>query len=892
MNTERYQRVRDLFHAVCDLDADARAAAIDDACGDDPELRTEVESLLAHHDEESEQLSDSQAGIGVGWIAAADAAMPDRIGQYRIIGKIGEGGMGTVFEAEQQNPRRTVALKVIRLGAASEAMLRRFEYEAHVLGQLQHVGIAQIYEAGTAETAYGPQPFLAMELIRGESLTEYAQREQLDVRQRLVLIARICDAVQHAHQKGVIHRDLKPANVLVVDDDGSTGVASVESAVRSMEHLGQPKVLDFGVARATDADMQTVTLGTNVGQLVGTVPYMSPEQVSGDPTAIDVRSDVYALGVMAYELLSGHMPYDVRHRPLPDVIRIVREQEATRLGVERSDLRGDVETIVAKAIEKDPGRRYQSAADLGNDIRRFLRDETILARPVTAWYQMTRFARRHRALVGGAVSFLLLLIVALIVTGTLYVRADRAELRARREAARAAAINKFLLQDMLAAADPSNDGYKVTVVDVLARAAETIPERFADDPRIAAELHRTIGATYVSLGAPKEGVDDLRRAVELFESTVGPDDPVTLDTAYLLGGALLNLDSMEEAETVFRSTLTRVRTVLGESHEQTLDVMVSLGETLQKMRRFAEAEELLTTALDRARKKFGPRSRLVFTASNSLSAALLAQKKFDEAKPVLFETLDALRETRGDEHPHTLAMMNQLAGFLVNQDKPAEAEPVYRELVETAARVMPPESWQYGMAVGGYGMCLEDLERLDEAVVYLQQSYDTLHDSLGPDQHATERALSSLYRLQYKLKNDDVAIALHQRAVETRMRIASPGESASVQRSIAEWIERLRRVGVPEAAQFALERLAETANSMESAGHPRTARFFENFGWGLAESGYANLGEPWLVRAYHLRDAADAPDRRRIAGRIADALDAQNRGVDADEWRNRSDSTP
>src|ERR1043165_3724018 len=312
------------------------------------------------------------------------------VAHYRVERVLGEGGMGVVYLARQERPDRAGALKLIRPGYAGEKMLRRFEHEAEVLGRLLHPGIAQIYEAGTADLGAGPQPFFAMELVRGVPLTRFAEQKELGTRERLELMARVCDAVQHAHQKGVIHRDLKPGNILVPAD-------------------GQPKVLDCGVARATDSDIQSTTVQTGIGQLIGTVPYMSPEQVGGDPAELDTRSDVYALGVVLFELLSGRLPYSLEAKMIHAGARVIREEDPTRLSSIDRSLRGDVETIVGHALEKDKTRRYQAASALAADIRRYLSDETIAARPASTWYQLRKFSRRNRALVGGVgASFVIL----------------------------------------------------------------------------------------------------------------------------------------------------------------------------------------------------------------------------------------------------------------------------------------------------------------------------------------------------------------------------------------------------------------------------------------------------------------------------------------------------
>jgi predicted Ser/Thr protein kinase len=316
------------------------------------------------------------------------------VGRYRVVRLLGEGGVGAVYEAEQASLRRPVALKVLRPGRDSPTLLRRFAHEAQILGRLHHPGIAQVYEAGLGDDG---QPFFAMEFIRGLPLDEYASRHGLDVRARAALLARVCDAVQHAHDQGVIHRDLKPANVLV-------------------DETGQPKVLDFGVARVTEIGLLSEVGLTRTGQLLGTPDYMSPEQLAADPAAIDHRADAYALGVILFELLAHRLPYRLEKGSWAAVARRTREEGAPRLGSINPKLRGDVEMIVAKALEKDPGRRYQSAADLAADLRRWLAHEPIRARPPSLLYHLGRFARRRRALVCGALATALAVVLGLIGT--------------------------------------------------------------------------------------------------------------------------------------------------------------------------------------------------------------------------------------------------------------------------------------------------------------------------------------------------------------------------------------------------------------------------------------------------------------------------------------------
>jgi WD40 repeat protein/predicted Ser/Thr protein kinase len=389
------EAVEALFQQAAELDPEARCAFLDEQCAGDSDLRAAVHELLefdAKAQDRPDFLQSPAAGVRAAQPLRAEA-MRASFGRYRILRLRGKGGMGAVYEAEQDEPRRTVALKVMRPGLDSPELRKRFSQEVRILGRLHHVGIAQVYDAGATEDG---QLYFAMEFIRGLPLDEHVRRHAVDARARLELVARVCDAVQHAHEHGVVHRDLKPANILV-------------------DETGHPKVLDFGVAHATGAGLLDSLARTRTGELIGTLGYMSPEQVAADPHAIDARSDVYALGVVLYELLGNRLPYRLDDLPIPEAVRVIRDDEPSRLGSVNKQFRGEIETIVAKALEKDKARRYPSAGELGADLRRFLRHEPISARPASAHYRVRKFVGRHKALVSStAVAFAALLAATVI----------------------------------------------------------------------------------------------------------------------------------------------------------------------------------------------------------------------------------------------------------------------------------------------------------------------------------------------------------------------------------------------------------------------------------------------------------------------------------------------
>lgn len=676
-SSDRYRLVESVYQRAADVPREHRAAFLQTACGGDDQLRAEVESLLSHLEAAPARYLETPVHD---LAACVDAGpLPQRIGGYSVVGLLGRGGMGTVYEAEQARPRRRVALKMIRRDALSDDALRRFRHEADALGQLRHPGIAQIYEFGVGDVWFGDvathqQLFFAMELVAGVSLADYAARHRLDRPTLLELIARVCDAVHHAHQKGVIHRDLKPSNIVV-------------------DERGQPKVLDFGVARMTRTNDQTLTNHTSPGALLGTLPYMSPEQFSGAGHAADTRSDVYALGVMAYEVLTGRLPFDVAGLPPAAAIKVLAETDARRAGLVRPDLRGDVESILAKTLERDPARRYASAAEMAADLRRHLRCEPISARPATALYQLRKFARRNRLLVGAGA-----LLFATLVGSTAWIAS--AMFQERRATARALALGDFL-RDILASADPATGRADVRLVEVLRAAADDAARRFADSPEFEADVRTVLARAFSNLSLDDEALTHARRAYELRRTTLGDADPQTraagvhladvlkrvqrIDDARQIAEAVLaatppgEQDSaaglsarrtlaviralrgdVDAAEREFRDVLGRARAHLGERHPITLASISDLAWFLQcravrglsadRLRDATEAAALQTSALPAHIAAHGESGYATLNLCANLAQTLLLSGQFAEAGEHAVRVLEMAGPRFGEDH--------------------------------------------------------------------------------------------------------------------------------------------------------------------------------------------------------------------------------------------------
>jgi tetratricopeptide (TPR) repeat protein/tRNA A-37 threonylcarbamoyl transferase component Bud32 len=676
---------------------------------------------------------------------------------YEVLEEIHRGGQGIVYKAYHRATNRTVALKVLLEGAlATSRQRRRFEREIELVANLTHPGIVVVHDSGV--TADG-RHYFTMEYVEGQPLTEYADAHRLGTRDRLRLTAEICRAVQHAHQRGVIHRDLKPANILVTSD-------------------GQPKILDFGVARLTDSDIQATTIRTDVGQLVGTVPYMSPEQVAGDPSLIDLRSDVYALGVIAYELLAGRLPHDFQGKMIHEAARMIREDDPTPLSTVNKVFRGDVQTIISKALAKEPDRRYESAAALAGDIQRYLDDEPIVAHRPSAVYQLRKFARRNRPLVYGVTGVFAALVLGLVVALWFALQATRA--REDSEAVTTA------LEDMLFAIDPAELGREVLVKDLLEE-GEEICEGLADKPLIEAHLRRTIAIAFLRIGEYGRAEPQLEKALRIYRRELTEEHEETLTIMIDLGALYWALGRYRDSEQLFREAVEISRRIHGDDHEQTLLTMTNLAAVYKALDRFQEAEAICRRVLDLERRVLGDDNRRTLTTATNLASLHLKMDRLAQAEELLEETMEIRRRVFGDNHLTNLTTMTNLAQVYRRQHRYDEAEALLTKVVDTSRRALAEDHPDTLVRNDQLGVLYHCQGRYEEAEALLKGIVEASRAKLGDEHADTLDAINNLADLYTDLGRYEEAEALLDEALQARRRVMGEDHSSTLQtmRSLA-----------------------------------------------------------------------------------------------------------
>ncbi len=931
MDSTRTREALVLFEEACQLAVADRAAFLDERCGSDSELRVAVEELFRHDDGPDRQ-DDPFVGAGVGALAAAldsmagppvdadgqDAALRDqKIGRYRIVRRVGAGGMATVYEAEQDHPRRRVALKIISPGLLSPKLRQRFELEAQVLARLQHPGIAQVFDAGTADGTTDGTPFIAMELIEGVSLTAFARREKLDMNARLALFVKVCRAVEHAHRNGVIHRDLKPGNILV-------------------DSVGQPKVLDFGIARIIDGHM--ATRQTAAGQLLGTVPYMSPEQISGDPSTVDTRADVYALGVILYELLADRVPFEVADRSIPDAVRIIADSEPVRLGSIHRTYRGDLETIVAKALEKSPDRRYSTVSDLAADVNRYLTSQPIQARPPSATYQFRMMVARHKLPFVFAASLFFVVTAFAIWMSVLYARALTAERRAATQAETARQTTTFLV-DLFKVSDPSEArGRTITAGELLDRGAERIRTELEDQPEVRAQLQQTIGVVYTNLGLYEaarplldDSIESLRR-VSRFESPqladalaaagvlrddlgdyvaaekmfreaiairrrVQPDATLKIaNDVNSLGGTLFRLNRNKEARERFQQALDARRAILGEAHSEVAESLQNLGVLHRNLGELDQGERVLRKALaiqeetlpanhpalvvtlynlgeirrDRGdldeSRNFYQRAMEIdqavhgrdhphfATSLDGLAKAYYANGRYAEAEPIFRDALAMQRRAFGDEHPNVVFALNNLGAIQIVLGDLKSAEGSFAECVDLSRRIHGSRDPQTSIALINYGIVLRFLGKLDEALEAGKEALSIKREAFKGDHPSLANAMHDLAETCLERGEFEQGEALAREGLEMRRRLFGE-QHRDVGQSLTGLADLLRAKCDTDTAAEYFKEAASILKASLGESHPDIAYPLEGLGETLLSTNDAAAAEAVLREALDIRVA-------------------------------------
>jgi non-specific serine/threonine protein kinase/serine/threonine-protein kinase len=873
MSAERFERLERLFGEGLAVPRPERDAWLDRVTAGDAALRAELLEMLESAGDDEETDDDLIVGVrkAATDLMAGAASDPESIGAYRILGRLGEGGMGVVYLAEQTAPvRRRVALKVIKIGMDTRDVVARFDAERQALAMMDHPNIARVFDAGATPEG---RPYFVMEVVQGEAITRFCDERRLTLRQRLELFIPVCYAVQHAHQKGVIHRDLKPSNMPVELVDGRP----------------VPKVIDFGVAKATGvADLLSDRHYTRTGQIIGTPAYMSPEQASRHGVDIDTRTDIYSLGLVLYELLVGELPFDppTGDARRSELERLIREQEPPRLttrlawsredaravaqrrGVEpdrlRRDMRGDLEWITRKALEKNRDRRYQSAGELAADIQRHLDNEPIVARPPSTGDRMRKFVRRNRAGVLGAAAVSLALLMGGVAASVESVRAFRAEREAeaqrdaaRVEAGKARATSEFL-QETFSSIDPATArGREVTVREILDNAARRIDDELADQPEIAAALRTTIGSTYRALGRYDEAARHFRVAAETYRTQRGADSPEAARVGGLLGIVMLDQGRYDDADRLLAAALETQMRTLGPTDQETLATRNNQARLRRLQGRIDEAERIFREMVA-IREDATPRDEIeIVRARVNLAEALMWAGRADDATEAVAPALEACGTVVSEDHPVTPLAREIGAWAALGRGDLDESERLRRSAIDGYTRILGATHPATLSAEVRLAWLLADTDRPDEALALAEFALAELRTIFGDTHDSTLEAMTAVAYAAGRAGDRVRAAAIDRQVYEARVRRFGPEHPTTLAAlnnlGGAQWW-----AGQYEEALATYRDLLEIRRRVSGADHPETLTAINNIAFALQR-----LGD--LAAARDQFDLA-AAERSRVLG--------------------------
>ncbi len=816
MSRERSARAHAVFCRALRLDRAERSAMVSIECGGDAELEAKVRRLLDAADR-SDGFLERPA------LAALDTPVPvpDAVGNYLVVGVLGVGGMATVYEAVQENPNRRVALKVMHQAMNGPAALERFRSETQALARLHHPGIAQIYEAGAAQLGRpSPSPFFAMELVEDAlTITAYAARHALTLRQRVTLLASICDAVLHGHQRGIIHRDLKPGNVLIGPD-------------------GLAKVIDFGIARTIGGEHADGPMSDGGRrEFVGTLNYMSPEQCAEPGGAdIDVRADVYSLGVMLFELVTGRLPHDLSQCSITESIT---HDAPPMAGEFCPQARGDLEAIIAKALEKDPARRYVGAGALAVDLRRWLDSRPVEARPATALDHVQKFARRNPPLAAAVAAIVLMLVAGIILSGRLaYVatRARDAALQRERDLQRVTAFQKSLLDDIDVAA--MGDRLRESFLERVRRAAEADPTLAGSDDALARvnRLASRVNFTTLAIRSLNESV--LQRYVASINAQFVDQPALRAELLQQLATTMNALGLGADAEPVLRQALGLRQSELGSDHADTLQSAHALGSLLSTLGRSDDSVALLTDVQQRAQRTLGPADRFTLRVRSSFAGAQRRRGDLAQAERLFTAVLADQRRIHGDDDPDTLRSLNNLGVAYATQGKYDRAEACWRELVDRRRRVYGEDSPEYRSSLSNLGVLLQDQGRFAEARALIETSLAADRRRLGDTHAVTLVSIAQLATLLHESGEIEQALPLQQECVTGRIVTLGP-EHVDTLAARSALASILRSAARPAEAELLIREVLETQRRLLGATHPDAIESL-----GILRSILADTGRP------------------------------------------------